>query len=80
MDHATAQAHLAVIDHGALAGCDGPLVFTKAQFKTGLAIGHAQGLKIAGGIRLPVARFGGIAARLGRGASAPAHVGRLQCG
>ena len=67
-DDAAAQAHRAVIQHGALAGRDGPLGLGKAQAK---GVWRAARLQRAGGVLLAVAGFGRESGPRGRLASDP---------
>jgi len=73
-DHAATQAHLAVVDHRALAWRHSPLGLGEAQRE----VWSVVGFKGAGRIGLPVARFGGQRAS-GWGVSRhPARVLRAQ--
>ena len=68
-NHPAAQTHLAVVQHRALARRDGPLRLGKVQRKAVFRRGQRTS-----GVLLAVARFGGVPARRGRVAGAPASV------
>ena len=72
-NHAATQAHVAVVQHRALAGRYGPLRFGEGEGKA-----VRRRFQRAGGVLLAIAGLGGIAAGRGRLACAPAHVLRHQ--
>ena len=72
-NHPAAQTHLAVVQHRALARRDGPLRLGKVQRKAVFRRGQRTS-----GVLLAVARFGGVPARRGRVAGAPAGVLRAE--
>jgi hypothetical protein len=80
MDHAPAQAHIAVVQHGALARCHSPLLFTEVKRQASWVIGQQHGAVQAGRIGLSVTRFGGIGTRRWGLTRAPTHIDRLQLG
>ena len=73
-DDASAKAHVAVVEHGALPGGDGPL-------RRGEVQGEAPAVfcgKLAGGVALAVARFGAVSAGRWGAAGDPGGVGKVQ--
>ena len=77
VDHAAAQAHLAVVQHRRLARRDGPLGLRKSQREGRIRRGWS-GFERARRIGLPVARLGASAPAGGALAADPAGVGGVQ--